>query len=49
MDQFAIAMGKKGYAIFLDTTNLTYEYAPLKLKGMKIVIANTNKKRGLGD
>lgn len=49
MDQFAIAMGKKGYAIFLDTINLTYEYAPLKLKGMKIVIANTNKKRGLGD
>lgn len=49
MDQFAIAMGKKDHAIFLDTADLSYEYAPVKLQGMKIVIANTNKKRGLGD
>lgn len=49
MDQFAIAKGKKGHAIFLDTSNLSYDYAPLVLKGMKIVIACSNKKRGLGD
>lgn len=49
MDQFAIAMGKKDHAIFLDTATLSYEYAPVKIDGMKIVIANTNKKRGLGD
>lgn len=49
MDQFAIAMGKKDHAIFLDTNNLSYEYAPISLKDKKIVIANTNKKRGLGD
>ena len=49
MDQFAIAMGKKDQAIFLDTSNLEYEYAPIKLEGMKIVIACSNKKRGLGD
>lgn len=49
MDQFAIAMGKKDNAVFLDTSNLEYEYAPLKLDGMKIVIACSNKKRGLGD
>lgn len=49
MDQFAIAMGKKGQAIFLDTSNLNYEYAPLDLEGMKVVIACSNKKRGLGD
>lgn len=49
MDQFAIAMGKKGQAIFLDTSNLKYEYAPLDLEGMKVVIACSNKKRGLGD
>jgi galactokinase len=49
MDQFSIAMGKKDYAIFLDTADLTYEYAPIKLKESKIVILNTNKKRGLGD
>ncbi len=49
MDQFAIAMGKKDNAIFLDTATLQYEYAPLKLEGAKIVIACSNKKRGLGD
>ena len=49
MDQFAIAMGKESNAIFLDTANLSYEYAPIALKGAKIVIACSNKKRGLGD
>ncbi|MDR2044486.1 MAG: galactokinase [Clostridium sp.] len=49
MDQFAIAMGKKDHAIFLDTASLSYQYAPLKLDGAKIVIACSNKKRGLGD
>lgn len=48
MDQFAIAMGKKDNAIFLDTSNLSYEYAPIKLEGAKIVISCSNKKRGLG-
>ena len=49
MDQFAIAMGKKYHAIFLDTATLQYEYAPIKLTGCKLVIACSNKKRGLGD
>lgn len=49
MDQFAIAMGKQGHAIFLDTADLSYEYAPIALKDAKIVIACSNKKRGLGD
>ena len=49
MDQFAIAMGKKDNAIFLDTADLSYEYAPIVLKDAKIVIACSNKKRGLGD
>ena len=49
MDQFAIAMGKKDHAIFLDTATLAYEYAPIRLEGAKIVIACSNKKRGLGD
>ncbi len=49
MDQFAIAMGKKDNAIFLDTATLEYEYAPIRLEGMKIVISCTNKKRGLAD
>ena len=49
MDQFAIAMGKADHAIFLDTADLSYEYAPMKLPEAKIVIACSNKKRGLGD
>ena len=49
MDQFAIAMGKESNAIFLDTADLSYEYAPIALEGAKIVIACSNKKRGLGD
>lgn len=49
MDQFAIAMGKAGHAIFLDTSDLSYQYAPVELKGAKLVIACSNKKRGLGD
>lgn len=49
MDQFAIAMGKVGRAIFLDTATLKYKYAPIKLEDAKIVIACTNKKRKLED
>lgn len=49
MDQFAVAMGKKGCAVCLDTSTLDYIYAPLHLDGIKIVIINTNKKRGLND
>ncbi len=49
MDQFAIAMGKKDNAIFLDCSDLSYTYAPIKLDNAKIVIACSNKKRGLGD
>ena len=49
MDQFVIANGKKDCAVFLDTASLEFEYAPVKLENEKIVIMNTNKKRGLGD
>lgn len=49
MDQFAIAMGKAGHAIFLDTATLEYTYAPIQLEDASIVISCSNKKRGLGD
>lgn len=49
MDQFAVAMGRKDNAMFLDTADLSYEYAPIELDHAKIVIACSNKKRGLGD
>lgn len=47
MDQFASAMGKKDCAIFLDTSNLNYEYAPVKLPDAKIVITNSKVKHSL--
>lgn len=42
MDQFASAMGKEDHAIFLNCDTLDYELVPVKLDGIKVVIANTN-------
>lgn len=47
MDQFASAMGKKDCAIFLDTSTLNFEYAPVKLPTAKIVITNSKVKHSL--
>ena len=47
MDQFAIAMGKKDCGIFLDTMKLSYQYVPITLEGIKLVITYSNKKRKL--
>ena len=49
MDQFAVAMGEKDKAILLDTNSLQYRYADISLKDASIIVANTNKKRGLQD
>jgi galactokinase len=49
MDQFASAMGKKDNAIFLDTADLSFEYAPLVLQGAKIIVTNSNVKHSLVD
>lgn len=46
MDPFTIAMGKKDYAILLDTSDLSYAYAPLLLPHKKIIITNSGKPRG---
>ncbi len=49
MDQFASAMGKADHAILLDCNTLKYQYSSLNLNKYKLVIGNTNKKRGLAD
>ncbi|WP_040951617.1 galactokinase [Gorillibacterium massiliense] len=49
MDQFAVANGKKDHAILLKCNDLTYELVPFQAKGYKLVIGNTNKRRGLVD
>jgi galactokinase len=49
MDQFTVAMGKKDHAILLKCDDLHYEHVPFQSQGYKIVIGNTNKRRGLVD
>ena len=49
MDQFSIGMGTEGCAIRLDCNTLEYRYSKINMDGYKIVIGNTNKKRGLAD
>ena len=49
MDQFASAMGKKDQAIFLDTSDLRYEYAPVDVSEYALVIINSHKARGAFD
>ncbi|MGP1410829.1 MAG: galactokinase [Peptoanaerobacter stomatis] len=49
MDQFIIGIGKKDNAVLINTDTLEYEYHPFILKGYKIVILNTNKRRELKD
>ena len=49
MDPFACTFGKKDHAMLLDCNTLEYEYVPLNLGDYSIVIANTNRRRGLAD
>ena len=49
MDQFAIGMGSKDMAIFLNTNTLDYELVPAEFGDNVILIMNTNKRRELAD
>ena len=49
MDQFSIGMGQDSSAILQDCNTLDYKYSTVDLKDEVIVIANTNKRRGLAD
>ncbi|WP_410429672.1 galactokinase [Metabacillus litoralis] len=49
MDQFAIGMGKEDHAVLLNCQTLDFTYTPLRLQDASLIIANTNKKRGLAD
>ena len=42
-------MGRQNHAIFLDCKSLDFRYVPLELRGYKIVIGNTRKKRSLAE
>lgn len=49
MDQFAVANGKADHAILLQCDTLEHELVPFHSGSYKLVIANTNKRRGLVD
>jgi galactokinase len=44
MDMFTSLFGKQDHAINLDCRSLLYEYIPLNMRGLKIVMLNTNVK-----
>ncbi len=47
MDQFAIGNAKKNCAIKLDCNTLSFDYCPIDLGDVAILVSNTNKKRRL--
>ncbi|MFL1674474.1 galactokinase [Paenibacillus dendritiformis] len=49
MDQFAVANGKQDHAILLMCDTLEFKHVPFRTEGCKLVIGNTNKRRGLVD
>lgn len=49
MDQFAVSNGAKDHAILLMCDTLEYKLVPFRTGAYKIVIGNTNKRRGLVD
>ncbi|HEX7058220.1 MAG TPA: galactokinase [Bacilli bacterium] len=49
MDQFAVANGKKDHAVLLKCDKLEFSHIPVPLGEYKLVVANTNKRRGLVD
>ncbi|MFC0187039.1 galactokinase [Fictibacillus aquaticus] len=49
MDQFAVGFGKRNMAVFLNCDNNEFRRIPLNIGSCKLVITNTNKRRGLAD
>jgi len=49
MDQFISRLGSKNHALFIDCRTLEHEAVPLPAAGIKVVVADTMKKRELVD
>ncbi len=49
MDQFAVGLGVKQHALFLNCQTLEYKSVPLDLKEFRLIIANSKKSRELAD
>ena len=49
MDQFAVGFGKENSALFINCGTLDYKVVPFNPGKYRLVISNTNKRRGLTD
>lgn len=49
MDQFTVAMGRRGHAVLLNSKNLVYLYAPLDISRNSLLIIDSGKKRSLSN
>ena len=49
MDQFISRLGSKNHALFIDCRTLEYDLVPLPAEGIKVIVADSMKKRGLVD
>ncbi|MFD2670383.1 galactokinase [Marinicrinis sediminis] len=49
MDQFAVARGKADHAVLLMCDTLDYQHVPFESSAYRIIVSNTNKRRGLVD
>ena len=49
MDMFAVGLGFKDHALFLNCLTMEHKRVPFELNGFKLIIGNTNKQRGLAD
>ena len=49
MDQFSNMYGKEDHAIFLNCSDLTFEYVPIHLDSHQFLVINTNVKHKLAD
>lgn len=49
MDQFAVAFAEPNHAILLDCHTQEHRQIPLHMKGISIVVSNTNQRRELND
>ena len=47
MDQYAVALGKKDHALFLNCLTAEHEYIPAEIDDYSFIISNTNKPRQL--
>ncbi len=49
MDQFAVALARRGHALLLDCSSVNYRHVPTTFEDHRLVVMNTNNERSLAD